>query len=603
VTGTRRDGRRSPSARRTRTVRAVGAAFAVASAAVARAQNPNRVTFSIDWHGPTVGRPASGSGTPITEGDILRPVNGVPTFGPMPRPEIFLTGGQLGLQRYPTCVGHQGGTPCGVEVDALSYGTDTRFGSAAGQRTKLYFSVEEHSIGHPGSVLAPSVRSESASPVFDVPADVFVSLDLPPGPIPPNAIPPENVAVLDGDGLQGQSSRHYRGVGLVEPDPPGLPPDPGDNLDALDMHPVPGPTGTVYFSLDASFVDPALGIPNSGSANAQGVPPGAVLAKPISGGSITIYAQPSQLGLDLGGPGTDDLDALILWENGTPGFQPSLVPNDWNQAGGRDMLLFSVRRGSAVIGQPDSIFGLPIMPGDILTTPFLGPGAPLVGPRPGIFIPAEDLGLATTRAGGGGSMDELDAASSDDEAYYDCNNNGVEDSVDIAQGSSADANNNGIPDECERSWSRFCLCSSGLGPCGNDDAAAGCANSTGMGASLDASGSTSWEADDLVLTATHMPANKLGIWMLSSVQVQTVLGDGLRCVGNPFHRFGAFNSGPAGAASKGPGIIGSACSTLPPSFCIHVGATWNFQVWYRNLSGPCGAGSNLSNAMEVAFSP
>ena len=36
------------------------------------------------------------------------------------------------------------------------------------------------------------------------------------------------------------------------------------------------------------------------------------------------------------------------------------------------------------------------------------------------------------------------------EPYFDCNNNGVEDSVDIAMGASADANNNGIPDECER---------------------------------------------------------------------------------------------------------------------------------------------------------
>ena len=33
--------------------------------------------------------------------------------------------------------------------------------------------------------------------------------------------------------------------------------------------------------------------------------------------------------------------------------------------------------------------------------------------------------------------------------YFDCNNNGVEDSVDIAQGASSDANRNAIPDECE----------------------------------------------------------------------------------------------------------------------------------------------------------
>jgi|GEM_PF-2826482 len=32
----------------------------------------------------------------------------------------------------------------------------------------------------------------------------------------------------------------------------------------------------------------------------------------------------------------------------------------------------------------------------------------------------------------------------------DCNDNGIEDSVDIAFGSSSDANANGVPDECER---------------------------------------------------------------------------------------------------------------------------------------------------------
>jgi hypothetical protein len=32
---------------------------------------------------------------------------------------------------------------------------------------------------------------------------------------------------------------------------------------------------------------------------------------------------------------------------------------------------------------------------------------------------------------------------------YDCNENGIEDAVDIATGSSADADGNGVPDECQ----------------------------------------------------------------------------------------------------------------------------------------------------------
>lgn len=35
------------------------------------------------------------------------------------------------------------------------------------------------------------------------------------------------------------------------------------------------------------------------------------------------------------------------------------------------------------------------------------------------------------------------------DAVYDCNENGVEDAVDIAIGTSGDTNENGVPDECE----------------------------------------------------------------------------------------------------------------------------------------------------------
>ena len=569
------------------------------------AQSNRRITFGIQWHGPTVGQPSSSPGTPITEGDLLLPALGDPAFGPLPRPQIFMNAGQLGISRYAVCVGHQGGTPCGVEVDALSFGTDAPF-RCDQPSARLFFSVDEQAVGSDGSTLVPSVRSEAAAGVWDVAADIFVPLPLPPGPLPPNAVPPESVGTIDGNGLVSGSGSHYRGLGLVEPNPPGLPPDPGDNLDSLVMSPLPGPTGKVYFSLDASFVDPVLGIPNSGSAAAAGVPPAAVLVKQVAGGGFTVYASPNQLGLDFFGAGTDDLDALILTENGDGVFQPSQTPCDWiapihGLAGPTDMLLFSVRRGSAVVGMPDSIFGLPIEPGDILTTPKAGG----LSPFPGIYIAAEDLGLATARSGQPGVSvgDELDAASTSIEPWYDCNENGVEDSVDIATGSSADANMNGIPDECEQSAAAYCDCAAGVGPCGNDDPSAGCANSTGSGATLTPSGSTSFESDDLVLSAASMPTNKLAVWLFSHNQVHATLGDGIRCVGSPFHRFGTFNTGATGSGVKGPGIIASSCATLPAAYCIDAASTWNFQAWYRNLTGPCGHGSNLTNGVHVVFTP
>jgi hypothetical protein len=100
------------------------------------------------------------------------------------------------------------------------------------------------------------------------------------------------------------------------------------------------------------------------------------------------------LGLDLGGFDTDDLDALIFDDaDGTATLTPP------------DTIYFSVRRGSAVIGAPDSAFGVPIEEGDVLTIP-TGPGLP-----PALFIAAEVMGLGTVRSGTAGPFgaDEVDA--------------------------------------------------------------------------------------------------------------------------------------------------------------------------------------------------
>lgn len=57
----------------------------------------------------------------------------------------------------------------------------------------------------------------------------------------------------------------------------------------------------------------------------------------------------------------------------------------------------------------------------------------------------------------------------------DCNNNGIDDGVDVASGTSPDANNNGIPDECESG--ACCACAPGVG-C-QDATLADCNNSGG----------------------------------------------------------------------------------------------------------------------------
>ena len=566
-------------------------------AAGATAQD--QVLFSIDWNGPTVGQDDCASVTKLTEGDILTPCLGVPALGPLGRPLVAITGGfgGLGLGAHAAAVGHPGGTPGQVEVDALSAGRDQRFQPNFPLKNgELWFSVDEFATGFPGMPATPNLLSEA--PVGDSSADVMVNLgSLPPAPMPPMPGVATHLGALDGDGLPSGSGYAYPGLGLVEPNPPsGGPVAGGDNLDALSFRATPS-LPDAYFSLDGStaMFDPCAAVPGTGSANVQGFRGGDVLRR--TSGAPVLFAPAPLLGLDLiSGPGSDDLDALMLAENGDGLYQPSVAPYDW-MGGGTDMLMFSVRRGSAVIGAPDSIFGLPIEEGDILIPPVAGG----VSPFPGIWIPAENLGLRTLRSGPTAcGADELDALAHHVEAIIDCNGNTVEDALDIASGASLDLNLNGIPDECEDTVlieTPYCDCP--VGPCGNDYAPAGCRNSTGVGALLTASGSSSWAADDLVLTLTQAPTFQFGIVYMGTVQVGPIpFGDGLRCVGGNVCRLPLRNTGATGSFSYGPGIIGLAgaagCPVLP-------GDIWNFQGWYRDPAGPCGNGFNLSNAVEVTF--
>src|SRR6185369_6838737 len=95
--------------------------LSIASAAAALGALPAtasaQVHFSIDYHGMTIAKPATGSGVPITEGDILAPATpgATPAYGPLPAPMIVISGGfgppapGLGLPMHPACMGHPPG--------------------------------------------------------------------------------------------------------------------------------------------------------------------------------------------------------------------------------------------------------------------------------------------------------------------------------------------------------------------------------------------------------------------------------------------------------------------------------------------------------------
>lgn len=132
-------------------------------------------------------------------------------------------------------------------------------------------------------------------------------------------------------------------------------------------------------------------------------------------------------------------------------------------------------------------------------------------------------------------------------------------------------------------------------PCGNNGAAGeGCQSSAGPGALIASAGSTSAAADDLVLTSTQLPLNKFGLIFSGTSVTETPLGDGLRCAGGFLKRYTTQNSGASGTIAQG---------NLASIDGLMAGDTRHFQCWYRDPSGPCGMGFNVSHGVTVSFRP
>lgn len=630
----------------------LSAAALCAAAPLAEAQ----FQFSIDHQGPTISVPDFAWGAPITEGDILYPSTSTayPMLGPLPVPSIERNAGpggpvpiDLGLFGYAPCAGHAPGIPCTVEVDALSHGLDNLMDPAfpypvAGM---LRFSVDEYSRGIPVTMPGPNVVTES--PFGESAADVFTDIGTAPGPLPPGGYPMGHVGVVDGDGMMSPSGFVYPGVGIKEPTMPTFMPGPstGDNLDALDEE-TPHGFYPAFFSLEGALIDPLSGIPGSGSAAFHGFSSADVLATFAPGALPFPWAPAGALGLDLMGPNSDDLDALIIWENGTGVYEGPIAPYSWT-TGAHDMVLFSVSRGSAVVGMPDSLLGLPIEPGDILMPPV--PGG--LSPFPGILYAAENLGLATMRGGFGNVGDELDAADArfyppndcdgdgiDDAAAIamgivtdcngngipdvcesgdcdgdgildvcelasgtasDCNMNGVPDDCDIANGTSTDFNADGVPDECGPG-TVTCVGDGSLipCPCGNESALGaeeGCLNSVGTGGILYTTGTSVVAFDNLTFHAAQCRPGMPALLVQGSSFISIPFKDGVFCTGGPTQRVEVILLDAAGNGSTSGSIVTG--GSIPA-----VGGTRWYQMWYRDPGGsPCLTGSNFTRGLEILW--
>jgi hypothetical protein len=122
----------------------------------------------------------------------------------------------------------------------------------------------------------------------------------------------------------------------------------------------------------------------------------------------------------------------------------------------------------------------------------------------------------------------------------------------------------------------------------------GAPNSTGFGASIGYTGSSSIGANDLVLSVARAPAQKLGLFFYGNQQVPSVpFGNGVRCVGGTIHRLPALATSPSGAAQQAFPYASSG---------VNAGSTWGFQFWYRDPAAG-GAMFNASNAIQFVFVP
>ncbi len=141
-------------------------------------------------------------------------------------------------------------------------------------------------------------------------------------------------------------------------------------------------------------------------------------------------------------------------------------------------------------------------------------------------------------------------------------------------------------------------------PCSNDDTTGGCASSIGVGARLYSCGSSTVSSDDLTLTVVDLPPQQLAVFHMGAYPRAVPFGDGLGCIDRGdvgLFRLGASSTGIEGQMVLGPGIAASTASL--GSGAIDPGESWHFQLWYRDPSGPCGSGFNLSNTIEVGFTP
>ncbi|MFT7670967.1 MAG: Zn-dependent metalloprotease [Planctomycetota bacterium] len=163
----------------------------------------------------------------------------------------------------------------------------------------------------------------------------------------------------------------------------------------------------------------------------------------------------------------------------------------------------------------------------------------------------------------------------------DCNDNGVDDAIDISAGISNDTDGNSVPDECGGLVTSYCQTAG---------------NSIDPGGALMSSlGSIVISDNAMTLNATPVP-NTFGLFFFGPQQTNNPFGQGFLCVSNPIVRL-APGASSGFLASRTLDFTGSGGENQ-----ISAGDTMNFQFWYRDPATGSPLGEfNLSDGLEVTF--
>lgn len=136
----------------------------------------------------------------------------------------------------------------------------------------------------------------------------------------------------------------------------------------------------------------------------------------------------------------------------------------------------------------------------------------------------------------------------------------------------------------------------GACPCANTSPQGtnqGCLHSGGVGSILEALGSDSVAADDLVLRQSQVPPGHTVVFLQGGSSATLPFHDGLRCAGSPLKRIETSSASAAGVCLTTVSIATNG-AVLPGMTCV-------YQAWFRDVGGPCGNGSNISSGVQLTW--